>query len=111
MAEHHSEEQLAQKRNLRQQSVYRRRRKTSISAVTAGTLAALICWWQTFEFGFICTLAVVLIALLFWLDANGHLDELGRRSKKALSPSFSLLDKEEKEGVPIRQPSAQRDII
>lgn len=102
-----SEEQLAQKRNEYQQFVFLRRRRRSIFTFFVSIVAASIGWWQSFEFIFFCATATALLAVLFYYDANGHIHELRRRSKKALVPDFSLLDREVQDDQAAPQPSPQ----
>lgn len=89
-----TEAELAEARNDYQQGVYRRRRARSVASVVASSLSAVFTFYQGFETAFVASIAFVLISGLFYFDANGHLHELRRRTRKALVPDFSALDKD-----------------
>ena len=102
MAAHRSEEQLAGERRNCEEHVLLRRRGRSLLALSLFASLGFVAWFLSLGFAFFCCVAFLLLSVFSYFDANGHLREVRRRSRKSLVPNFSLLDNE---GKP-QQPSA-----
>lgn len=107
MSTHRSEEQLAEARNDYQQRVYLRRRRRSVACFIASLLAAAVTFAQSLDFASVATVVALLISALFYFDANGHLHELRRRTRKTLAPKLSVLDGEASHTGPAPQAPTQ----
>ena len=102
------EAKLASERNNRLQRRLLRKRTASVLLCVGCSATAV----ATGVFGFamlaFCAIVVAIICLIQYFDANGHLHEVRRRSKKTLVPRLSLLAQKDRRETPAQgQPLAQ----
>jgi hypothetical protein len=96
MAEHpsRSEADLASERNANLQRDLESKRLASILLSGLFFTGAALVGLLGFAVASFCLVVVALIFLLRYFDANGHLHEVRRRSKKSLVPPLSALERE-----------------
>lgn len=97
MAEHssRSEADLASERNENLQQGLKSKRLISILLTGALLLGAAIAGFLGFAMATFCLVVVALICVVRYFDANSHLHEVRRRSKKSLAPHLSVLKRED----------------